>query len=157
MIARRLCLILCFLLTACTSGTESREPAIRIVMTQHAEIWSQGRIDRIPEIYAPDFVGHFPGGTVRGPQGIRQRVESLRTAFPDWNEEVVDVIVEGNRVVTRFVSSGTNLGPFQGKEPTGRTIEISEVAIFRVLEDRIAEQWVYPDLQSMQEQLSRTQ
>ena len=40
-----------------------------------------------------------------------------------------------------------------GNPPTGNRVEISEVAIFRLRDGRIAEQWVYPDMLSMQQQL----
>ena len=58
--------------------------------------------------YATDFVGHFPGETVRGPAGIRSSVLAHRASFPDWTETVEGTIAEGDRVVTKFRSRGTN-------------------------------------------------
>jgi len=136
-----------------SDAAEDRETAVRTVEVQHVEIWSNGRVDLVPEIYSPDFVGHFPGGLVQGHDGIRERVLAHRRAFPDWNETVVDIIVEGDRVATRFVSRGTNLGTFLGNPPTGNVVEISEAAIYRLAHGRIAEQWVYPDMRAMQLQL----
>ena len=133
---------------------EGREDAIHTVELQHAEVWSKGRVELIPEIYTPDFVGHFPGGAVRGQNGIRERVLTHRAAFPDWNETIVDSICEGDKVATRFVSRGTNLGPFLGSPATGNSVEISEVAIYRLSGGKIAEQWVYPDMLAMEQQLS---
>lgn len=130
-----------------------REINIQVVELRHTEIWSLGNIDLIPEIYTADFVGYFPGGTIRGRDEIRERVETHRRAFPDWTEEIEDVIYERDRVVTRFTSRGTNLGPFLGNAPTGRSIAISEVSIYRIVDGKIAEQWVYPDMRSMQQQL----
>lgn len=143
------------LATGSAYGGEARQLAVQIVTIQHSEIWSQGHLELIPEVYASDFVGHFPGGTVRGHDGIRSRVEAHRKAFPDWHEEIVDLIVDGDKVATRFISSGTNLGPFLGSPPTGNSVEISEAAIFLVRHGRISEQWVYPDIGAMQSQLSR--
>lgn len=132
---------------------ELRDSVVRVVELQHTEIWSKGNTELIPQIYAADFVGYFPGGTVRGHAGIRAQIEAHRQAFPDWNEEIEDVIYERDRVVTRFTSRGTNLGPFLGNAPTGRSITISEVSIYRIADGKIAEQWVYPDMRSMQQQL----
>ena len=134
-------------------AAEDRETAVRIIEIQHSQIWSNGRVELIPEIYTPDFVGHFPNGLARGHDGIRARVLAHRKAFPDWRETVVDIIVEGDKVATRFVSQGTNLGTFLGNPPTGNFVEISEAAIYRVADGRIAEQWVYPDMRAMQLQL----
>lgn len=140
-------------LKAAIDRDDPRSRMIRLVEVQHAELWSNGNTDLIADLYTVDFVGHFPGTVVRGHDGIRQSVEVHRAAFPDWTEEVDDVISQDDRVVTRFTSRGTNLGEFLGTPPTGRQVEISEVSIFRMVNGKIAEQWVYPDMRSMQEQL----
>lgn len=121
----------------------------------HAEIWSKGNLELIATFYAEDYVGHFPGGaTVIGRAGIRAEVTSHRTAFPDWVEEMQEIIIEGNLVVTRFRSTGTHLGAFQGIPPSGNRIEITEASIFRMANGQIAEQWAYPDVLSLTRQIS---
>jgi hypothetical protein len=65
-----------------------------------------------------------------------------------------DVLADGDRMAVRFTSRGTNLGEFLGSPPTGNRVEISEVAIFRLSDGEIVEQWVYPDMRSLQRQLS---
>ena len=42
-----------------------------------------------------------------------------------------------------------------GNPPTGNRVEISEVVILRMSNGQIAEQWVYPDILSMQQQLAQ--
>jgi steroid delta-isomerase-like uncharacterized protein len=131
------------------SKTQNIE-AVRLVFH---EVFSKGNVDLVDELYAAEFVGHFPAETFHGPEGIRSHVIAHRTAFPDWREEIEDLIVERDRVVARFTSRGTNLGAFLDKPPTGNRVEISEVAIFRLQDGKIVEQWVYPDILSMQRQL----
>lgn len=139
---------------ACTApGERIKQQNITLVRKQHTELWSKGDLTVIDASYATGFVGHFPGETVRGPAGIRSSVESHRRSFPDWTETVEDTIAEGDRVVTRFRSRGTNLGEFSGNPATGRRVEIDEVCIFRVVDGEIVEQWVFPDLSAMQRQL----
>ena len=84
---------------------------------------------------------------------MRSRVEAHRTAFPDWTEVVDDIIADGDRVVTRFTSRGTNLGEFLGNAATGNRVEISEVCVHRLADGKIVELWVYPDFRSLQRQL----
>ena len=141
------------LLAGTAYANDDRERNLRVVEIQHTEIWSKGRIELIPDIYTSDFEGHFPGGLVHGYEGIREMIINHRQAFPDWTEKVIDIITERDRVVTRFISRGTNLGSFLGEKPTGKSIEISEVSIYRMKDGKIAEQWVYPDMRSMQKQL----
>lgn len=135
------------------STSTSRADMVALVEKQHAELWSLGNLAVVEACYAEDFVGHFPGCVVRGGDGIRSQVAGHRTTFPDWREEVVDVIVEGNTVVTRFRSTGTDKGGFLGKAPTGKQVDIMEVCVFRVRDGKIAEQWVYPDIVALQSQL----
>lgn len=146
--------ILAVSLSGCAApGARIRQQNIDLIHKQHSELWSKGDLTVIDTSYAPNFVGHFPAQTVHGPSGIRSSVESHRRSFPDWTETVEDTIAEGDRVVTRFRSRGTNLGEFSGKPATGRRVEITEVCIFRIVDGKIVEQWVYPDLASMQRQL----
>jgi predicted ester cyclase len=134
----------------------SRDEMVGLVEKQHAELWSRGNLALVEACYADDFVGHFPGCVARGHEGIRSQVISHRATFPDWREEVLDVIVEGDNVVTRFRSSGTDRGGFQRNRPTGRKVSITEVCIFRVRGRKISEQWVYPDIVALQSQLGAT-
>ena len=118
------------------------------------EIWSKGKYDLIPELYTEDFVCHFVRGPEwKGHQGLLAAVSSLHEGFPDWNEEIVKLVAEGDYVVSYFKSSGTHLGEFNGLAPTGRKVLIDEFAIFRLINGRIAEQWGLPDIDRMNVQL----
>lgn len=135
------------------SGNLDRAAMVDLIERQHSELWSQGDIALITECFSPDFVGHFPGRVVGGHEGIRSEVVGHRKAFPDWHEEVLQVIVEGNMVVTHFRSHGTHRGAFLGSPATGKSVNITEVAIFHVQDGKIAEQWVYPDIVALRAQL----
>jgi steroid delta-isomerase-like uncharacterized protein len=148
---------LAMILIGCAGSNDAvRARNAEVLNVVYSEIWSKGNIDRIDDVYAEDFVGHFPAGTVRGRGGLRDRVIAHRTAFPEWTETVEDMIADGDRVAVRFTTGGTNLGSFLGNPPTGNRVEISEVAIFKLSDGRIVEQWVYPDMRSMQRQLGKT-
>jgi len=136
-----------------SSDAHSKVKNIEVVQIIFSEVWSKGNVDLIDELYAADFVGHFPGETFHGREGIASHVTAHRAAFPDWTEEIEDTIAEHDRVVARFRSRGTNLGEFFDNAPTGNSVEISEVAIFKLKDGKVVEQWVYPDMLSMQRQL----
>ena len=84
-------------------------------------------------------------------------VARQRTAFPDWTETIEDIIAEGDKVVTRFTSRGTHKGKFMGVPPTGKKVKITEVAVFRIADGKITEQWGFPDLQGLRQQLGPAQ
>lgn len=130
-----------------------REVAVGVVTAQFTEVWNAGNVDLIPEVYSNDFVGHFPGGDIHGHAGIRDVVTHHRLAFPDWTEQIEDLVFEGDTVAVRFSSTGTNLGPNRGRPATNRSVRISEMAIYRIVDGKIAEQWVVPDTHSLLQQL----
>ena len=143
------------LLPACQSNEMRLERNKAVVLRNQAEVWSKGNLDILEELYTPDFVCHFiVGPEWHGYEGIRNAVSSHRKSFPDWTEHVEDIVAEGDRVVTRFRSRGTQKGEFHGIPPTGRKVDIYEVAIFRLENGRIAEQWGFPDAMELMRQLT---
>ena len=109
------------------------------------ELWNTGDLAQIPEVFHPDFAGHWPRSSRkperRGLDEVRAGLMNTRTAFPDWYEDVVDMIAEGDRVVTRYVSTGTHRGGFWGCAPTGLTITVHEMSIYRIADGKVIEQW----------------
>jgi steroid delta-isomerase-like uncharacterized protein len=144
---------------ACTQQAcdrnDSKMKNIDLVKALH-RIWNTGDLALIDSVYAPDFLAHWPASSEvperRGIEGIRFGVGRIRTAFPDWHEQVLDVFGSGDRVASRYVSTGTHKDTFWGIEPTGRRIEIQEISIFRIADERIAEQWcMFDDLARLQQ------
>jgi steroid delta-isomerase-like uncharacterized protein len=120
----------------------------------HAEVWSQGNLAAADELYAPDFVCHFVAGSEwKGVEGLKAEVRRHRTSFPDWHEHIEQIVAEGDFVVTRFTSTGTQLGPFNGRPTSGRKVKISELSVHRIANGKIAEQWGCPDVISLEQQL----
>ena len=128
-----------------------------LVLRHHEEIWTRGNLDAIDDLYAPDFVGHHPGAADWvGREGVREVVVRVRQAFPDFAESVEDVIVEGDKVVTRITATGTQRGPFMNAPPTGREVRFAEMAIYRLVNGRIAEKWGMIDRLGVFQQLGLT-
>jgi steroid delta-isomerase-like uncharacterized protein len=147
-------------LTGCSTTTpeDVLESNKQLVRQMNAEVWNNANLDMVDNLYTPDFVLHFlpDGSELRGVDSLRAHIREHRKAFPDWNEEIKRIVAERDLVVIQYVSTGTNDGIWLGNPPTGRRIQINEVSIFRIEDGRIAEQWLLPDLFSMQQQLAGT-
>lgn len=91
------------------------------------------------------LMAHWLAGTKtperRGLDGVRYGITRICSAFPDWSDKVLDIFPCGDRVVGRYVSNGTHLGPFRGLRPTGRWVEMEEISIYPWNQDGIVEQW----------------
>jgi predicted ester cyclase len=87
---------------------------------------------------------------------LRQAFEEFVLAFPDWNQELVELIAEGDRVVAHCTCSGTQHGAFVGHAATGRRMAgVHEVFIFRVQNGRLCEVWSLEDTWERMRQLGQ--
>ena len=110
--------------------------------------------DTLGEVYASDVVWHMPDQEVRGIEEAKQFVDMFKTAFPDMQATVEDVVAEGDKVVTRVTLRGTHQGEVEEfGPPTGRRVEVQGITIHRIEGGKIAEEWNSYDNLSMMQQL----
>lgn len=120
------------------------------------EVWTQGKLELIPELALEDAVGHDmegPGVTTKGIEAFRDFHRTMRSAIPDLSLEVLDTIAEGDRVVIRIRSAGTHSGDALGVPPTGSRIDFGAIVIFRFENGKIAEAWNFIDQLAFYQQL----
>jgi predicted ester cyclase len=120
------------------------------------EMFNQGgNLDAAEEIYAPDYVSHNPtSGGIRGIEGAKQYAATLRQAFPDLENTIEDMVAEGDKVVTRFRARGTHQGETEDfGPPTGNRAEVTGIAIERISEGKIVEDWTNFDALGLMQQL----
>jgi steroid delta-isomerase-like uncharacterized protein len=104
------------------------------------------------ELYG-DMVYHAPAtGELKG-EAHRQFIVGLLTAFPDSRYSVEDMIVAGDKVVTRWSFIGTHKGTFMSAAPTGKTVTSAGTLIDRVVNGKIVEEWSQWDTLGMMQQL----
>jgi predicted ester cyclase len=136
----------------------SRDAKKNLIERLHS-LWSTGDLSIIPEIYSPTFVAHMPKGWEQseftGHSGVCEAIERIRAAFSDWTETIEDMIIEDDKVVTRYVSTGLHVGPFIGLAPTAKPIRLDEISIYRLNNGFVAEQWCLTDDISLARQLGR--
>jgi steroid delta-isomerase-like uncharacterized protein len=118
------------------------------------EVVNGGDLALADQLLASDYALHFPGFPAPVDREMHKTLVTMfRTAFPDWQETVEDVIAENDRVVARVVGRGTHLGDFQGMPPTGRRVEAHGMGIARIADRRIAEAWAAYDALGLMQQL----
>lgn len=84
-------------------------------------------------------------GEVIGREGAKLHVAATRGAFPDLNWSIEDMISEGDSVATRYTYGGTHQGELMGIPPTGKTFRAAGIAIDRIVDGQIAEEWEVRD------------
>jgi len=105
----------------------------QIVRRVWDELWNGRQAGLVDELFAPDYAAYE-----------RAFLPGWLAAFPDWTFEVLDMVAEDDRVVTRFVGRGTHRGPtasfgLAGVEPTGQRIEMRGYITHRLADRRIVD------------------
>ena len=126
-----------------------------LVRRYFEEIWDKGNLDLIDELFTTDFVRHGPTGTegeVRGLEEFKDLVRMYRSAIPDLQAPIEDLIAEGDRVVSRWRTRGTHQGELMGNAPTGNQASVTGIIIDRISGGKIEEEWAdYDTLHLMQQ------
>jgi steroid delta-isomerase-like uncharacterized protein len=85
-------------------------------------VLNQGQLDRMNDLVAVDFVELDPlPGQQRGREGLDQVIAAFRTAFPDI-QCVIEEMVAEHKVSSRTTWHDTHHGGFFGVPATGRQI-----------------------------------
>jgi steroid delta-isomerase-like uncharacterized protein len=126
-----------------------------IVRRQIEELWNKGNLDFADECFTSGYVSHDPASpeVIRGPEGFKQNVAAVRSAFPDFHVEIVDQVAEGDKVVTRYVTRGTQAGELADIPPTGKRVDVMGMGIDYFSGEKVAESWEYYDVLGMMQQM----
>jgi len=109
------------------------------------------------EVLAPNY-DRVRGGNLHlannaRDQGWPHPALYLRAAFPDRVDVMEQVIADGDRVGLLFRVTGTHTGNFFGIPPTGRRIDVYEVALLRIVNGQMVEGWYMMDEAELLRQL----
>ena len=92
------------------------------------EVLSGGRLDRIDELLAPDYVNRAFGIDL---PAFKEMLAGLAAALPERRFDVEELIAEEDAVVARFTSEMRDAG--------GKTISVRGLTYFRLADGKIVE------------------
>jgi steroid delta-isomerase-like uncharacterized protein len=116
------------------------------------ELWNQGKMEAADKYFAADHVA--PDLPVPpGPDGVKLIAGMFLAAFPDLHMEIEDIIAEGDKVVARFVETGTHKGDFMGVPATGKSVKFGEVGILQIKDGKIVKSWYNLDQFGLMQQI----
>ena len=133
------------------------EASKALVRRWFEEVWNQGRVETIDEMFAADGVAHGLGEPLRGPAGFKPFHAAFRNAFPDIRITLDEVIAEGDLVAYRFTASGTHRGDGLGLAATNTRAQFTGMGMARVRNGKLVEGWNNFDELGMFQQLGVVQ
>ncbi len=109
------------------------------------------------EVLAPNYNrirgGNFHLASNARGEGWPEPGMYLRTAFPDRVDIIEQVVAEGDTVGLLFRLNATHQGNLFGIPPTGRKIDVYEIALLRIVNGQMVEGWFMMDEAELLRQL----
>jgi len=116
------------------------------VATDYVEMWNEREFERIPELVSKSFVHVDPDGSeVHGRSGVEEYIRGILAGFPDLHVDVTEMVSSGGTVMYEAILTMTHEGEFEGIPPTGRELEIREMATVEVVDGTVEAHRVYFD------------
>jgi predicted ester cyclase len=112
-----------------------------------------GDLAAVEAVYDPERSWAPPGDQPLGRDAVLAAFRALRTAFPDFHDQVEALVAEDDTVVARVRSSGTHQGDFYGVAATGRRVRWRSIDMFRFADGRCIEHWLATDSLGLLSQL----
>jgi len=126
----------------------------KAIVRRRFEELDEGNIEVMDELFAPEYVMHFPGRAPMTLKQTRRFYADLYSAFPDLRHRILDQVAEGVKVVTRWRATGTHHGTFMQHPATQRRVSFTGINIYRLSEGKFVESFVNWDIAGLLEQLS---
>ena len=131
-------------------STEENKALVR----RFFEAFNAGDLDGVAAVFAPNAVVHNSGAPdPLNLEGFKHLAAVFLAAFPDGKHSIDDMIVEGDKVVTRMTYRGTHTGDLMGMPPTGKQVTTSAMTIDQIANGKIVETWRLFDQMGMMQQL----
>ena len=116
-------------------------------------VWNQLRRDAVAEMLAPQGVLHEAGADSVGPEGFYPFFERMTATFSELHVNVEDTLAEGDKLCVRWSCKAKHTGPGLGFAPTGNSIHVTGMSIFRIHNQQIIEAWQNWDMLAMMTQI----
>lgn len=118
------------------------------------EVLNKGHVDSAGDYMADDVVELVPfPGQGPGLSGLKDVLRGFRAAFPDMHWTIEEQVAEADKVLTRFVWTGTHRAEFFGVAGTGKAVVVWGMVIDRLAHGKIKETRILMDALGMMRQM----
>ena len=122
-----------------------------IVRRYFEEVVDKRNLDILDEIVTTDCIVHRPEASepIRGLEAFKQVLKEILQVYNEFTTTIHDLIAEDDRVACRLSHRAVNRGEWTSRigrhAVAGRTVAWPAIAIFRIRDGKIAEEWVNRD------------
>jgi steroid delta-isomerase-like uncharacterized protein len=155
---KKLCMILPLALLLCfIIGCQDKEAMAELeAMKAQAEIeeqnkevvrrywngkWNERRPEILDELQTSDVVYHGTTMEMNNLEEYKQAYSGFLSILHDTKITIDEILVDGDKVMTRVTMSGVQKGELEGIPTTGNSFTMSGFTVFRLVDGKIAEEW----------------
>ena len=117
----------------------------KTIRTYIEEVWNNASIDSLNSLASDDFKYVLGSQPPRDKESMKQFLQMVHSAFPDWHVEIQSISEEGSLVCVRWQGTATHGGVFHGIPPTAKQVTVTGINIYEMRNGKIAREWEQMD------------
>jgi len=152
-------LLLAALFMGCQPSDQERLDANKNLVRQMGAAIDAADWDGLEALVTENLHRHGPTTTnsreITSREDFKRLEQAYHASFPDMRVTYEMMVAEGDMVAAYATFTGTNTGGTAESPPTGKSVQMTFSAMFRIEEKKIAEIWVVSDRISLLTQLGQ--
>ena len=155
-------LLIAVMVLGSSCGQEPKALISEAEVVEMGKIYEEARnsynLDLLDQIFAPDVKVYDPSSpeTIIGIEALKSYYDGSHAGIPDLKLTLDEYYISGDRIFWIWTFRGTHTDTLRGLPPTGKTISFRGVAVDRLADGMIVEEWVYYDMLGLMKQLGFT-
>ncbi|MBD2705415.1 ester cyclase [Spirosoma sp. BT702] len=122
------------------------------------EVVNKQQFNRMDDVFSTDYIWHQMDGKDTHSRQDSSHVVMLKyilKAIPDIQYTIDSMVSEGDLVAVNSTATGRIKNGFMGIPATGKKVRFKQMFFFRVVNNKIAEEWEVVDVAGLKDQLSK--
>lgn len=159
-------IVSCMILMACNNSDRSNlseethaissqhEDSIKQFLHDYVEdIWNKRDFTKAEKFWGADFKNVFAPQFEHGPEAMKKQVDYFLRAFQPFHFEIMDMMIEGDKVSLWIEITGVHTGDLWGIKPTNKQVKFREAVWYKLKDGKLDEVYPFVDWNSLFEQL----
>ena len=113
----------------------------KAIIRKFIEAYNNRELDVFEELVTSDYIDHTH--QTQGRDNFKQLFTLAFQGFPDWYEDIQEIIAEGENVWVRVIATGTHTGDWNlfgvPLPATGKRVRMEMVFIWRIVNGKLVE------------------
>ncbi len=105
------------------------------------EVYNAHKLDLLDEILGPNYVGHVNAHDIKGIEAAKGFIGGFIEGIPDAKYTVEETLTTEDKVIARWICTGTQTGNFFGSSPSNKGINVNGITIFEIIDGKINQLW----------------